>query len=393
MDGTPAVETTAAPNAAIRLEKVSKTYPGGTVAVAELDLSVAGGELVCLIGPSGCGKTTTMKMINRLVEPSSGRIFLGDDDVTTVNPVQLRRRIGYVIQQVGLFDHETILDNVATVPKLLGWDRARTRSRANELLELVGLDPDTFGKRYPAQLSGGQRQRVGVARALAADPPVLLMDEPFSAIDPIARGRLQAEFLRIQGEVHKTIVFVTHDVEEAVRLGDRIAVFRQGGHLEQYDTPAQVLGAPASDFVADFVGADRGLRRLAVTGIVGEDLEHPPVVVVDDRVGDARQEMADAQWAVVLDRSGSLHGWVKDSMLTGGGTVADVCRRFDATVSVGSSLKDAFAEMLQHDAGWVAVLDRDRYVGVLTPWSLQVALRRSVDSGLGVDHEAPVVTY
>jgi osmoprotectant transport system ATP-binding protein len=393
VDGTPAVETTAASRPAIRLEKVSKTYPGGTTAVAQLDLEIPEGELVCLIGPSGCGKTTTMKMINRLVEPSSGRIFLGGDDVTTVNPVQLRRRIGYVIQQVGLFDHETILDNVSTVPKLLGWDRTRSRARANELLELVGLDPDTFGKRYPAQLSGGQRQRVGVARALAADPPVLLMDEPFSAIDPIARGRLQAEFLRIQGEVHKTIVFVTHDVEEAVRLGDRIAVFRQGGHLEQYDTPAQVLGAPASDFVADFVGSDRGLRRLAVTEIVEEDLEHPPVVAVDDTVGDARQAMGGAQWAVVLDSAGGLHGWVKDSMLTGGRTVTDVARRFDATVSTRSSLKDAFAEMLQHDAGWVAVLDRDRYVGVLTPWSLHVALRRSIDSGLGVDHEAPVASY
>ena len=394
MDGTPAVESQAA---AIRLERVSKTYPDGTVAVAGLDLDIPAGELVCLIGPSGCGKTTTMKMINRLVEPSSGRILLGGEDVTRVDPVQLRRRIGYVIQQVGLFAHETIADNVATVPRLLGWDRKRVRARVDELLELVGLDPGTFAKRYPAQLSGGQRQRVGVARALAADPPVLLMDEPFSAIDPIARARLQAEFLRIQGEVHKTIVFVTHDVEEAVRLADRIAVFRQGGHLEQYDTPAQVLGAPASDFVADFVGADRGLRRLAVTRISDADLEHPPVVALDDTLGDARQAMAGSQWAVVLDSAGALHGWVKDTMLTGGlsggRTVTDVARRFDATVPIASSLKDAFAEMLQHDAGWVAVLDGDRYRGVLTPWSLHVALRRSVDSGLGVDHEAPVASY
>ena len=377
----------------IRLDGVSKRFPDGTVAVEALDLSVPRGEIVCLLGPSGCGKTTTRKMVNRLVEPTTGRIVLDGDDVTRVDPVQLRRRTGYVIQQVGLFPHQRVGDNVATVPALLGWDRARRRARVDELLELVGLDPARYRDRYPAQLSGGQRQRVGVARALAADPPVLLMDEPFSAIDPIARARLQAEFLRIQGEVHKTIVFVTHDVEEAVRLGDRIAVFRQGGHLEQYDTPAQVLGAPASDFVADFVGADRGLRRLAVTGILGEDLEHPPVVVVDDTVGDARQEMGDARWAVVLDRAGGLHGWVKDSMLTGSGTVADACRRFDATVSIGASLKDAFAEMLQHDAGWVAVLDKDRYVGVLTPWSLQVALRRSVDSGLGVDHEEPVVSF
>src|SRR5215207_1117667 len=220
------------------------------------------------------------------------------------------------------------------------------------------------------------------------------MDEPLSAIDPIGRARLQAEFLRIQDEVRKTIVFVTHDVEEAVRLGDRIAVFRQGGHLEQYDTPAQVLGAPASEFVADFVSADRGLRRLAVTGIEDEDLEHPPVVAVDDTVGDARQAMAGSQWAVVLDSAGSLHGWVKDTMLQAGGrTVAEVARRFDATVPTGASLKDAFAEMLQHDAGWVAVLDGARYRGVLTPWSLHVALRRSIDSGLGVDHEAPVASY
>ena len=390
MDGTPAGSPERA--AEIRLEGLSKTYPGGTVAVTELDLDIPAGELVCLIGPSGCGKTTTMKMINRLVEPSSGRILLGGEDVTTVDAVKLRRRIGYVIQQVGLFDHQTIADNVATVPRLLGWDRARTRARVAELLELVGLDPAVFAKRYPAQLSGGQRQRVGVARALAADPPVLLMDEPFSAIDPIARARLQAEFLRIQAEVRKTIVFVTHDVEEAVRLGDRIAVFRQGGHLEQYDTPAQVLGAPASDFVADFVGADRGLRRLAVTGITDEDLEHPPVVAVDDTVGDARQAMSGAHWAVVLDSAGALHGWVKDSMLTGGRTVRDVAHRFDAYVSTTSSLKDAFAEMLQHDAGWVAVLDGPRYRGVLTPWSLHVALRRSVDTGLGVDHEEPVVS-
>ena len=390
MDGT--ADQPAERAEAIRLEKVGKTYADGTVAVAELDLAIPEGELVCLIGPSGCGKTTTMKMINRLVEPTSGRILLGDEDVTGADPVQLRRRIGYVIQQVGLFAHETIADNVATVPKLLGWDRGRTKSRVNELLELVGLDPDTFAKRYPAQLSGGQRQRVGVARALAADPPVLLMDEPFSAIDPIARARLQAEFQRIQGEVHKTIVFVTHDVDEAVRLGDRIAVFRQGGHLEQYDTPAQVLGAPASDFVADFVGADRGLRRLAVTGIQDGDLEHPPVVVLDDAVADAKQAMNGSHWAVVLDRSGGLHGWVKDSMLTGG-TVKDVARRFDATVRMGASLKDAFAEMLQHDAGWVAVLEGTRYRGVLTPWSLHTALRRSVDFGLGVDHEAPVATY
>ena len=233
------------------------------------------GELVVFVGPSGCGKTTTMKMINRLVEPTSGRIELAGEDVTAVDPVALRRRIGYVIQQVGLFPHRTIEANVATVPSLLGLDRARIRDRVRELLELVGLDPAVHGPRYPHELSGGQRQRVGVARALAADPPVLLMDEPFGAVDPIARDRLQAEFLRLQGEVRKTVVFVTHDIEEAVRLGDRIAVLSQGGHLEQYDTPAAILGNPANDFVADFVGSDRGLKRLSVTSVTTADLAHP----------------------------------------------------------------------------------------------------------------------
>jgi osmoprotectant transport system ATP-binding protein len=251
----------------IRLEAVSKKYDDGTDAVHALSLEVRRGELAVLVGPSGCGKTTTMKMINRLVEPTGGRVLLDGDDVAQLDPVQLRRRVGYVIQQVGLFPHQTIRGNVGTVPSLLGWDRGRTRKRADELLDLVGLDPGTYGDRYPSQLSGGQRQRVGVARALAADPLVLLMDEPFSAVDPVARERLQTEFLRLQRSLGTTVVLVTHDVDEAVRLGDRIAVMKQGGHLEQYADPATLLGAPASEFVADFVGADRAVKRLAVTGI------------------------------------------------------------------------------------------------------------------------------
>nr|MDT0664366.1 ATP-binding cassette domain-containing protein [Micromonospora sp. DSM 115978] len=230
----------------ISFENVRKTYGDGTVAVADLSFEVAEGELVCLVGPSGCGKTTTMKMINRLVDPTSGRVTVDGKDVATTDPVELRRNIGYVIQQVGLFPHLTVRANVGTVPRLRRWDRARTRRRSDELLELVGLDPATVGDRYPHELSGGQQQRVGVARALAADPPVLLMDEPFSAIDPIARDRLQAEFLRLQQQIRKTVVFVTHDLAEATRLADRVAVFRQGGHLEQIDTPARVLGAPAT---------------------------------------------------------------------------------------------------------------------------------------------------
>jgi osmoprotectant transport system ATP-binding protein len=323
-----------------------------------------------------------MKMINRLIEPSDGRIYLEGEDVTHGDPVKLRRRIGYVIQQVGLFPHQTIADNVATVPKLLGWDRAKTRARVMELLELVGLDPAQFAARYPSELSGGQRQRVGVARALGADPPVLLMDEPFGAIDPITRDRLQSEFLRLQGELHKTIVFVTHDVEEAVRMGDRIAILRQGGVLEQYDTPAEVLGRPASPFVASFVGADRGLKRLSVTPIVTKDLEHPPAVRLHDDTADARRtlEAAGADWAVVLGPDDRLHGYVGRDELMGSGTVAARAHRLDAWVPANGTLKQAFAEMLQHDAAWVAVLDGDRYVGVLTPESLHAALRHSVAS-------------
>ena len=367
----------------IRLDGVGKRFPDGTVAVADLDLAVSPGEIVCLVGPSGCGKTTTMKMVNRLVEPTSGRVLLDGEDVTRVDPVQLRRRIGYVIQQVGLFPHQRVWENIATVPSLLGWDKSRRRARADELLELVGLDPAVYRDRWPAQLSGGQRQRIGVARALAADPPVLLMDEPFSAIDPIARDRLQSEFLRVQEQVRKTIVFVTHDIDEAVRLGDRVAVFRQGGVLEQYDTPAAVLGAPATPFVADFVGADRALRRLAVTGIDTAELDKPPVVALDDALADARTALASssAAYAIVLDVGEQLRGYVSADRLVGDGVVADRVQRLPASVGADATLKVAMGELLQQDAGWVAVLEpgSERYLGVLTPLSLHAALRSSVE--------------
>ncbi|HET6394492.1 MAG TPA: betaine/proline/choline family ABC transporter ATP-binding protein [Blastococcus sp.] len=367
--------------AEIRLEGISKVFADGTVGVAELDLTFAAGELTVLVGPSGCGKTTTMKMINRLIEPSSGRILIDGDDVTQADPDELRRRIGYVIQSIGLFPHQTVRTNVGTVPRLLGWDKARTRERVDELLTTVGLDPAVHGDRYPAQLSGGQRQRAGVARALAADPPVLLVDEPFSAVDPVVRERLQSEFLRLQHTVRKTIVFVTHDIEEAVRLGDRIAVMSQGGHVEQFATPAELLGRPANAFVADFVGSDRGLKRLAVTGIDAADLEQPPVVHVADGLADARAAMDRnaARWAVVLDDAGNLHGWLSADRAGGSGTVGSAARRMEAWVPANASLKTAFATMLQHEAGWVAVLDGDRFRGVLTPESLHAALRRSVD--------------
>ena len=375
----------------IRLDGVGKKYPDGTVAVGSLDLDVQRGDLVALVGPSGCGKSTTLRMVNRLIEPTSGRIVLEGEDVTTVDPVRLRRRMGYVIQQIGLFPHQTIATNVGTVPDLVGWDAARKKARVTELLELVGLAPQQYAHRYPHELSGGQRQRVGVARALAADPPVLLMDEPFGAVDPIARDRLQAQFRQIQAELGKTVLLVTHDIDEAVRLADKVAVLSEGGKLEQYADPATVLGTPANDFVADFVGADRGLRRLAVTTIEPQDLEHPPTVLLTDTAEEA-WTLLSAQgnraagtnappYAVVLDEGGDLHGWVAARHLTGrpaGSTVADVVRRFEETVEVGESLRRGLAEIVQHDAGWLPVLEGDRYVGVLTPASVHTALRRTV---------------
>ncbi|ANP51128.1 osmoprotectant transport system ATP-binding protein [Streptomyces griseochromogenes] len=365
----------------IRFEQVTKRYPDGTTAVDDLSFEVSEGELVTLVGPSGCGKTTTMMMVNRLIEPTSGRIFVDGEDIAAVDPVRLRRRIGYVIQQVGLFPHRTVLDNTATVPALLGWKRAKARARATDLLDLVGLDPKTYGPRYPEQLSGGQRQRVGVARALAADPPVLLMDEPFGAVDPVVREQLQDEFLRMQAAVRKTVLLVTHDIEEAVRLGDRIAVYGQG-RIEQFDTPGAVLGAPATPYVAGFVGADRGLKRLSVTEIEPDDLEQPPVARPDEPAERAAQRLrtGGARWAVVLDAHDDLHGWVGLDELAAGGTVGDLAHRMTAWVPVGAPLKQAFGVMLQYDAGWVAVLDGARFLGVLTPAKLHEALRRSVDA-------------
>jgi osmoprotectant transport system ATP-binding protein len=297
--------------ASITLDGVSKVYPDGTVAVGGLRLDVPAGELTVLIGPSGCGKSTVLRMINRLIEPTGGRVLIDGEDVTKADPVELRRRIGYVIQNVGLFPHQSIRSNVGTVPKLLGWKKARIRARADELLELVGLDPSRFGNRYPHELSGGQRQRAGVARALAADPAVLLMDEPFSAVDPIVRARLQEEFLRLQAAVRKTIVLVTHDLDEAVRLGDRIAVLSEGGKLEQYAPPAVLLSEPASPMVRDFVGTDRGIRRLAVTPLrdvlrpLGqvEDVDRLPSVPLTGTLYDALAAMltVDALNVVVRD--------------------------------------------------------------------------------------------
>jgi osmoprotectant transport system ATP-binding protein len=259
--------------AEIVFRNVTKRYPGRSApAVDDLSLTIPPGELCCLVGPSGGGKTTAMKMVNRLVDITEGDILIDGRSVRELDVIELRRRIGYVIQQVGLFPHMTIADNIATVPRLLGWDRRRTRARIEELLDLVGLEPE-YGPRYPAQLSGGQRQRVGLARAMAADPAVMLMDEPFGALDPLTRDRLQGELARLQRAVRKTIIFVTHDIDEAIRLGDRIAILREGGVLAQYDTPDEILAHPVDDFVASFVGEDRGLRRLSLRRIDDVELE------------------------------------------------------------------------------------------------------------------------
>ncbi|MBA3586759.1 MAG: ATP-binding cassette domain-containing protein, partial [Chloroflexi bacterium] len=270
----PTASSEQAGGSVVAFEHVTKRYggPDAAPAVDDLSLVVPAGEVCVLVGPSGCGKTTSMKMVNRLIEPTSGRILIGDDDVMRLPAVELRRRIGYVIQQVGLFPHLTIGDNVAVVPKLLRWKGPRIRERVEELLELVGLEPAQYRDRYPNELSGGERQRVGVARALAADPPVMLMDEPFGAVDPIRRDGLQNEFLRLQKRVRKTIIFVTHDVDEAIKMGDRIAILQRGGILAQYDTPAAILANPASEFVERFVGADRGLKRLSLGRVRDLDL-------------------------------------------------------------------------------------------------------------------------
>ncbi|MEU8081357.1 ATP-binding cassette domain-containing protein [Catellatospora citrea] len=315
----------------IRLDGVRKQYDGGTVAVRELSLELPAGELTVLVGPSGCGKSTILRMVNRLIEPSGGRMWLGDDEITAVDPIALRRRIGYVIQNVGLFPHQTVRDNIGTVPKLLGWPKGQIAERTAELMDLVGLDPARYADRYPHELSGGQRQRVGVARALAADPVVLLMDEPFSAVDPIVRGRLQDEFLRLQQTVRKTIVFVTHDVDEAVRLGDRIAVLSEGGKLEQFAPPAELLAKPANTFVAEFVGADRGIKLLAVTPIPREGLRPLP-----------------------------------DGEFTG---------QEAPSVPADGSLRDALAALLEGDTGWVVVRDGTDVLGILTPEDVYAVLR------------------
>jgi len=332
----------------IRFESVTKAYPDGTVAVNGLDLVAPSGQITVLVGPSGCGKTTTLRMVNRMIEPTSGHITIDDQDTASMNPAQLRRGIGYVIQHAGLFPHRTVAANIATVPLLLGWDRARAKARALELMERVGLDL-AFAKRYPHQLSGGQQQRVGVARALAADPPVMLMDEPFSAVDPVVREQLQEEFLRLQGELGKTIVFVTHDIDEAIKLGDRVVVLRVGGVVAQATDPATLLADPYDDFVADFVGRDRGYRALSFRRVT--DLEPRPEPTV--RLG---QPATGDGWVLVVDDAHHPVGWVEPHRLTAPVTTADL-HRGGTVASIGGSLRSALDAALSSPSRRGVIVD------------------------------------
>jgi osmoprotectant transport system ATP-binding protein len=353
----------------ISLEHVSKRFPGQRVpAVTDLSLEIGEGETVCLVGPSGCGKTTTMRMINRLIEPTSGSIRVDGNDVMSQDPVALRRGIGYVIQSIGLLPHRTIAQNIATVPKLVGWDDESIKSRVEELREIFQLDPELL-ERYPSELSGGQRQRVGVARALAVDPPVMLMDEPFAAVDPIVRARLQDQFLDIQRALKKTIVFVTQDIDEAIKMADRIAILNVGGVVEQFAQPEEILRAPANAFVERFVGAERGLKRLALIPVSEIQVQEGPVVTPSATVQEAGEEMSrfGFEWTSVVE-DGELLGWVDSPALQGKESVKEVTpRRFSAAVTPWSSLRQALDSIVTSQTNVAVVLDDGQsYLGILT---------------------------
>jgi osmoprotectant transport system ATP-binding protein len=348
----------------IRLENLTKAFdtPAGTVIAADrINLEVGGGEICVLLGPSGCGKTTTLKMINRLIEPTSGKIYIDGKDTDRQDPVELRRTIGYVIQQIGLFPNMTVEENICVVPKLLGWDLDKARERASELLATINLEPALFLQRYPKELSGGQQQRVGVARALAADPPVLLMDEPFGAIDPINREVIQDEFLKIHRRLKKTVMFVSHDIDEAVKMADKVAIFR-AGKLEQFASPDEILAHPANTFVADFVGTDRTLKRLRLIR-VGDALEpRAPTLVDNDPVERVRELMREHQQKimVVVDAVGRPQGYLdRDVVASRSGTAADHRAALPATVRVEDDLRTAVSRMFMHDVRWMACVDRE----------------------------------
>jgi osmoprotectant transport system ATP-binding protein len=366
----------------IRLDRVGKTYPGTKVpAVEDLSLDVEEGEILVLVGPSGCGKSTTLRLINRMIEPSNGRILLDGEDVTKANPDKLRRRIGYVIQQIGLFPHQTIAQNIATVPGMLGWDKAKTAERVESLLSTVGLDPEQYRDRYPKELSGGQAQRVGVARALGADPDIMLMDEPFGAIDPITRDRLQNEFLRLQAELKKTIVFVTHDIDEAIKMGDRIAILGDRSTIRQIDTPERILAYPVDDFVDDFIGAGstiKGLNFLEVGSL--KKLDYPMISVSEPaETGIARLDEAYQEWLVLVDEERRPLRWIRREDLNGPTPrTGDIGEEIGETLRTDDSLFHALELMVQSAAGQTVVVDaQGAYNGVVDTTRLNQAIRRA----------------
>ena len=375
---------TSSGGATVEFRHVTKRYgardrrDGAPGAVNDLSLTVPAGEICVLVGPSGCGKTTSLKMVNRLIEPTSGQVLVDDVDVATIEPTALRRRIGYVIQQIGLFPHQTVAANVGTVPRLLGWPAARIRARSDELLTLIGLDPAKVSHRYPAQLSGGERQRVGVARALAAEPPLMLMDEPFGAVDPIVRERLQDEFLRLHRRLRTTVIFVTHDIDEAIKMGDRVAVLEQGGTLAQYAPPPELLTFPANDFVARFVGADRGLKRLSLVHVREAPLETAPTARVGERAGDVRSRGSDPH-VLLLDEDGRPAGWVNLERLGRDEPLAAAHADpsspiFDSETRLRDALSMLLASAVQ---GGVVVDHAGRYVGILDLHVVTEVLRAS----------------
>jgi len=355
----------------VRYDEATKRYRGSSEpAVDHLSLEIPAGEICVLVGPSGCGKTTAMRMVNRTVEITEGDVLIGEHSVRDREPAQLRREIGYVIQQIGLFPHRTISQNIGAVPQLLGWDKDRIRARSAELLELIGLDPE-LGDRYPSQLSGGQQQRVGVARALAADPLVMLMDEPFGAIDPINRERLQNEFLRLQAEIQKTVLFVTHDIDEAIKLGDRIAVMREGGRVEQYATPAELLMAPATEFVEDFVGADRALKRLALMRVADIHLWEAPLAYVGQATAEVRAKLeapdVEVPFPLLVDGERRPLGWLSERDLAADVVPARPDSPLGPVLELDDVMRDALADLLQHETQYAPVVDhRGQIAGVLS---------------------------
>ncbi|WP_434976385.1 betaine/proline/choline family ABC transporter ATP-binding protein [Streptomyces aurantiacus] len=371
--------------ATIELENLTKRYPGsGEPAVDSVNMEIKAGEIVIFVGPSGCGKSTTLKMINRLIEPTSGRIRINGEDVTDIDPVRLRRKVGYAIQSSGLFPHMTVAQNIALVPKMTGWGKQKIKSRVEEMLDLVGLDPGEFHGRYPRQLSGGQQQRVGVARALAADPPVLLMDEPFGAVDPITRDHLQDELIRLQHELHKTIVFVTHDFDEAIKLGDRIAVLRERSHIAQFDTPEAILTNPADDFVSGFVGAGAALKRLNLTRVRDVEMADVPTVTVDDPLQTIFEKLraSGTNELLLLDKRRRPYKWLRrGDLMRAKGSLARAGTLVHDTVTRDATLRDALEAVLTDNAGRVAVTGRrGEYTGVVDMETLMNSVHEMLEA-------------